>query len=102
MPSRRLQRLAALTQGLALVGLGVSASACNNDPPHVNSPPQPPVMNAPVEQPGGDASALGPDHDASTTPPVPVVGDAGRFIPPHTVNAPPKGWNPPPVSSAKP
>lgn len=92
---RRLQRLAALTQGLALVGVG----ACNNtdsarEPLHINSPYDP------------DAGAvIDTTSDAAPAPvPVtvnspPVAADAGEFLP-HTMNAPPR--KPPPPPPAKP
>ena len=68
MRSHRLNRLALLTQGVALIGLGAADMACSKepvpDPISVNSPPQPepsrqPTMNAPYFPP--DA---GPKTDA--------------------------------------
>ena len=57
MRSHRLNRLALLTQGVALIGLGASDMACSKepvaDPIHVNSPPQ-----DPPPQPAADAASL--------------------------------------------
>lgn len=51
MRSHRLNRLALLTQGVALIGLGATDLACGkektNEQIHINSPPQPvPTMDA--------------------------------------------------------
>lgn len=85
MERRRLQKLAALTQGLVLVGIGACDNTSAHDPPHINTPAPPTA----TEQPGGDASAIPQDTSVSAV-------DAGgpRFPPPH-MNAPAK---PPPSS----
>jgi hypothetical protein len=97
MRNHRLHRLALLTQGVALVGLGMSQLACGKDgappgePIHVNSPaptpPTPPTPPAPVAEPkapepipSATAQAVAP-----TAPPTTM---------PH-MNAPPK--KPPPA-----
>ena len=83
MRSHRLNRLTLLTQGIALIGFGMSELACGEKPtmngpapesPHVNAPPspEPPHVNAPPSP--------GPSGSASATPPSPKP-------PPHT-NAP--------------
>ena len=89
MRNHRLNRLALLTQGIALVGFGISTTLACGDPPHVNSaPPQspePPHVNAPPS-PGPVASPSAADAGAADpTPPA---------TPPPTspihVNSPPK------------
>jgi hypothetical protein len=93
MRDHRLNRLALLTQGVALVGLGISQLGCGKDAappnelPHINAPPQPVSTDAapPVAPPTPSASA------ASS------AGNAAFAIPPSPirVNAPPK--KPPPA-----
>lgn len=84
MRSHRLSRLALLTQGVALVGLGLSELACSKDPPPVTSGSEPPHMNAPPESPPPPKHVNAPETpppDASTPlPPSPAT--------PHHVNAP--------------
>lgn len=81
MVAHRLQRLARLTRGVSLVGLGVSAavaSACGKDTrekPHINAPyeppdaaPVPPTINAPpttASAAARDAAAAGPRDAAA-------------------------------------
>lgn len=69
MRSHRLNRLALLTQGVALIGLGAGNAACSkepvNDPISVNSPPQTP------EPPAWDAAAI---H--INAPPIPRDAEA--------------------------
>lgn len=74
MHDHRFKRLARLTQGVALLGLGVTAG-CHKDPPpmqpdepHINSPPEPP------------ASATAPP--SATTPTPPKVEDMHINSPP--------------------
>ena len=105
MRSHRLNRLALLTQGAALVGLGLSALACG-DPPHVNAPPKEPVvapepaapkpehMNAPP--PSGSAS---PVASGSSSAAVNVLPPGTPPKAPMHVNSPPK---PPPPAPTKP
>ena len=107
MLSRRLQRLAALTQGLALVGVG----ACNSDspahePPHINSPYIAPDAAATPESTATadtatDAAVVPVTVNSPPTINAPFAPDAG-YRPPHTINAPPKGWKPAPAPSEKP
>lgn len=106
MRSHRLDRLARLTQGIALVGLGISEAACGGEP-RVNSPrrDEQPHINGPRD----DGPA--PVTDAGVTgAPKPFEGsvnsvraDEDPAGPPHKVNATPKTTPTPPASaSAKP
>ncbi|CAN5613242.1 hypothetical protein BH09MYX1_BH09MYX1_63050 [soil metagenome] len=99
MRKHRLDRLAKLTQGAALLGLGVLAAACNNEPRqvnspdptgstepiHVNSPPSatettpapsasqaPPMINAPPSAAPSVVPSAAPSTKPSTAPLVPV------------------------------
>jgi hypothetical protein len=72
MRFHRLTRLARLTQGAALVGVGLVDSGCQKDPP-----PEPPHINSTATP--------------TTTPPAPDAGPAALL----TINAP----HPPPDSS---
>jgi hypothetical protein len=72
MVSHRLSRLTLLTQGAALVGLGLSHLACGNDPP-VASPTNP--VNEPT-------------HVNAPAPPASEAASAPTPPPPHTMNAP--------------
>ena len=75
MRSHRLNRLALLTQGVALVGLGAADIACSKEPVpeqlHINSPPSP-----------TDAAAPTPAFDAAgihiNAPPIRRDADAGK------------------------
>ncbi len=70
MRSHRLNRLALLTQGVALIGLGAADMACSKEPVsepiHINSPPQPdPVPDAAsFPRPTINAPYFGPDAGA--------------------------------------
>jgi hypothetical protein len=84
MRHHRLDRLARLTQGAALVGMGLFDVACNKEPvkpeePHINSPPQP------------DPTPSNIGINATATPPPADTPDAGGAAPPpsmrHTINA---------------
>jgi len=89
MRSHRLNRLALLTQGVALVGLGISALACG-DPPRVNAPPsEPPQVNSPPKEPPVASASATPSASSSavTKGPPPTA--------PMHVNSPP--MKPPPA-----
>jgi len=105
----RLQRLSRLTQGLALVGMGVSAPACGNSAPtqepprdgnlHINAPPTPAVSaSAPTASSAAPVASVAADAGAVTATPVTATPDAGNDIAaprPQYVNSPPPG--PPPA-----
>lgn len=92
MRNKRLERLAGLTKGAALLGLGVIHGACGG------APPAPAVVNAPV----ADPAAMPPTASLDAGAPV-TVGTAGApdaTVPngstlgattPVIVNSPP-GW----------
>src|SRR5690348_3658876 len=97
MRHHRLNRLALLTQGAALVGLGISQLGCGKDAappterPHINSPPEPvPADAASPPPPTPTASASGSSSATS------VVGVAPPS--PIRVNAPPKKLPPAPTN----
>jgi hypothetical protein len=100
MREHRLGRLASLTQGAALVGLGLVQTGCGKDgapptePPHVNAPPQPTMVVA-----APDAGPLPPPttNDAPpTTNAAPTIGAVDAGAPRPTLNAPPKKIPPAP------
>ena len=104
MRNHRLGRLALLTRGAALVGLGMTQLACGKDatpptePSHVNSPPMPrPEVDAAPPGP-----SVPPDLPPTTNAPPMNASDAGAGpgIGRPTMNAPPKKL--PPAPSAKP
>ena len=74
MRSHRLSRLTLLTQGIALIGFGMSELACAKEQPTVNGPsPEPHHINAPPDPPAS-ASAVPPGSElphmnATATPP---------------------------------
>ncbi len=69
MGNHRLRRLAQLTQGAALIGLGFSAAACAKDPPVVNAPIEDkPHINAPPT-PMPSASAAPAASQTTVDPP---------------------------------
>jgi hypothetical protein len=82
MRHHRLDRLARLTQGAALVGVGLFDVACNKEPvkpeePHINATAMPmPSESAPL-----------PSMNATATPPAADTADAGMAPRPHTINA---------------
>ena len=93
MRTHRLARLARLTHGAALVGVGLFDASCKKEDP----PVEPPHINAtatPTTEPpaASDAGLQPPTINAPPTPP-----DAGIMR--HTVNAtatpPPSGGKPP-------
>ena len=88
MHRHRLDRLAKLTRGAALVGLG-AAFACHDDPPHTNGPaPDPtPHINATAEPVHTNAPPA-PDPSAAPTAAPSVAPSASGGATPHTVNAP--------------
>ena len=93
MKTHRLERLARLTQGAALVSLGALSFACNDTSKHVNNPPEEPIhVNATATPTLLDAAP--PPSDTA------AVADAGgapvtsasatlRTVP-HTMNAMPR------------
>jgi hypothetical protein len=80
MRHHRLERLARLTQGAALVGASLFDVACGKEPvkpeePHINSPPNPtPTESVPLGM------------NATATPPPTAATDAGASMR-HTINA---------------
>lgn len=89
MRSHRLDRLARLTQGVALVGLGISGVACGGEP-RVNSPhkDEQPHINAPPEGLGGIPGASDAGGAATPAPSAAPVASTDPAKAP-TVNAPP-------------
>lgn len=92
MRPHRLNRLARLTRGAALVGLGLAAPACGKDPatpgegPYINSPPEPKAhINAPETPP-----SAAPVASETPTPPAPVHVNATP-TPTPTTSSPPAG-----------
>ena len=115
MRNRRLGRLALLTQGAALVGLGMTQLACRKDatppaePVHVNSPPLPPLpplppasASAATPPPPVLTANTPPELPPTTSSPLMNTTDAGEGlgIGRPTMNAPPRKLSPAP--SAKP
>lgn len=102
MHDHRFKRLARLTQGVALLGLGVTAG-CHKDPPplqpddpHINAPPDPPASaSAPTPPKVEDIHVNSPPTPPSAAPSAsaPVAPSASVARPKHT-NAP--GPPPPP------
>lgn len=100
MRSHRLDRLARLTQGAALVGLGVFAAGCNNEPKHTNAP-DPNATGEPIHinataTPQPSASVTAPTAVDTTAPPTPSASappaTSGSAKPPSLtphINAPP-------------
>lgn len=114
MHAHRLRRLGSLTQGAALIGLGVVQSGCSKDaePPHINAPADTRAdldATSPTANSTGDASITPSAPDASLgladrpptmNAPAPT-GSAPRLTaPPHT-NAPPRAMQPDPAASTK-
>lgn len=91
MRPHRLGRLTLLTQGLALVGLGAFAPACQKEPSMVNGPDPNLHINAPPT-PMDAAADPEPSRDAAVTLPIP----SNR----PTMNAPPQMPPPPPHTNA--
>ena len=95
MNASRLGKLAALTKGAAVVGIGLAGSACTKSgdaqPPTINAPatvtvnapppPQPPTMNATAQPVPVDP----PSHD----PPPPSASTGRRLPVPNAL--PPRG-----------
>lgn len=109
MRNHRLGRLALLTQGAALVGLGMTQLACRKDatppaePVHVNSPPLSPASASAATPPPPVLTANTPPELPPTTNSPPMnTTDAGEGlgIGRPTMNAPPRKLSPAP--SAKP
>ena len=91
MRAHRLNRLALLTRGIAVVGLGLADLACGKsapapEEPHINSPPEPSPLNA------ADPAPTVPFHTINA-PPDPTPGF-------HTINAPPSPVATPAVSGS--
>jgi hypothetical protein len=88
MRPHRLDRLARLTQGIALVGLGISEAACGGEP-RVNAP-------HPDEQPHVNAPPMGHDADAgAASPAAPAGSGTGAATPPAAPNPMPPRTNSP-------
>jgi hypothetical protein len=91
MQKHRLDKLARLTKGAALISMGAVSFACQNDTTkHINNPPEEPIhINSPAPPMALDA-APPPDPNASAN----ASGDAGAAPTlrpyPHTINAPPR------------
>ncbi len=111
MNPSRLARLARLTQGLALVGLGVSAPACGNSQatsepprdgnPHINAPPptasvtaSPTASVAPVATNTTDAGPATAATDGG--------GDEAAPLPKHVNSPPPRPELPKHINSRPP
>jgi hypothetical protein len=62
MNASRLGRLASLTRGAAVVGIGIAGTACTK------SEPQPPVINAPAPT------------TATATPPSPLTSESAQPV----------------------
>ena len=123
MRAHRLRRLQLLTQGVALLGMGVAETACQSPPDsiHINAPyvppdagqppVEPPHLNAPYVAPDAGA-APAPNTSAEAKPPLQLATSAtpsaapsskppfvvphmnATASPPKTVNAPPQGVPP--------
>ncbi len=99
MRSHRLDRLAKLTKGVALVGLGLTEAACGGEP-RVNSPhkDEKPNVNTVVMEDAGTSAAPAPSGST-------VVSDVGPGMPVH-MNAPSPSAStlpaPPTVNTVKP
>ena len=71
MRTPRLHRLTLLTNGVALLGFGISDLACHKDPPqppeviHINAPPIPVPSGATDPPPPGSGSAAASDGGAA-------------------------------------
>lgn len=99
MRRHRLHRLTLLTQGVALVGLGLAEGACHKDPPplqpdepHINAPPDP-TVSAPTPPPSVPVHVNAP---APTTPPSAAPLASGAPSAAATGPKPPKHTNSPP------
>jgi len=84
MHRHRLERLARLSTGAALLGAS-ALSGCNNDPKTINAPDPQPHINAPPEptpsattDPSGTASAT----PSATTSRPPTINAPARVNPP--------------------
>jgi hypothetical protein len=117
MLRHRLTRLSQLTQGAALVGLGLGLTnlACSGPPPHVNSgpdtsatpsaaPAEPKHVNAPAADPPATPPSAPPDPPAHVNSPSPStdsppIGKVDPKPPTHT-NAPPTKPKPPTHTNA--
>jgi hypothetical protein len=82
MHSHRLQRLARLTTGAALVGASV-LGGCKEEPTSVNAP-------EPTVHPNATAEPIHVNAPPTPTPPVSASASASASQPPVHVNAPPK------------
>jgi len=86
MRSKRLERLAQLTRGAALVGLGITEAGCAKEPMepiHINAPPDPQPTSAPI------ATTSAPTATVATSDPTSAIPSAAPL--PKYVNSPPPG-----------
>jgi hypothetical protein len=87
MHRHRLLRLARITQGAALVGVGFVDIACSKE----QAKPEQPHINATATAfPSAAPSAVGSALPTINAPPEPKAADAGPVPVPHTINAPPR------------
>lgn len=81
MHEHRLQRLARLTRGVALVGIGATTLACQKDPQGMNGP-EPIHTNAPyVPMDAGPTASTGEPIGAPTA-------SASASVSPRSMNGP--------------
>jgi hypothetical protein len=85
MRHHRLERLARLTQGAALVGIGLVDVGCSKEP---MKPDYRPVPNATARLTPSESAAQ--KGNATATPSAGDAADAGMTPTPHTINAAPK------------
>jgi len=89
MHRHRLDKLARLTQGVALVGLGTVASCKTHSIDNLNGPdPTPPHINAPA--PPGSSSPGAGDGAPAAPPPSDAPTPSASATMRHTINAPPR------------
>ena len=80
MKEARLNRLAALTRGAAVIGIGLAGAACTKNG---DETPPPQTMNAPTPTTPADTAATAPAPTATapapmaTTPPSPTPAPSG-------------------------
>jgi hypothetical protein len=101
MRSHRLSRLTLLTQGIALIGFGMSELACAKDQPNVNGPnPEPLHINAPPTPTASDSAVVPtpdnmPHMNATATPPASASAAPSSSTTAPPVPSPPRHTNAP-------